>query len=161
MCTHTHTFIACDVESEWTGSEKEHDEASNAGKSCNCNGDALTDVQEMSVEFHDSNTLNSAQVKYDNAQTTTTHTCTLDCLQQYIKLLLSFALITTHAHIIAVYIISTTRTFVWKTLELYSVLYQLSLQVFASNTTDGYCQTRHLYMYLMYCSRNICGSLHV
>ena len=35
-----------------------------------------------------------------------------------------------------------------KTLELYSVLYQLSLQVFASNTTDGYYQTRHLYYLL-------------
>ena len=40
-------------------------------------------------------TLKSAQVKSDNAQTAATHTCTLDCVQQYIKLLLSFALITT------------------------------------------------------------------
>ena len=93
-------------------------------------------------------TLNSAPVKSDNAQTTTTHTCTLDCLQQYMKLLLSFPYITTHAHTIAVYTISTTCTFVWKTLELYSVLYQLPLQVFSSNTTDGYCQTRHLYYLL-------------
>ena len=78
-------------------------------------------------------TLNSEQVKSDNPQTAATHMSTLDCVQQYMKLLLSFAYITTHAHIIAVYTISTTCTFVWKTLELYSVLYQLSLQVFASN----------------------------
>ena len=57
-------------------------------------------------------TLNNAQVKSDNAQTAATHTCTLDCVQQYMKLLLSFTLITTHAHIIAVYTISTTSTFV-------------------------------------------------
>ena len=52
--------------------------------------------------------LNNAQVKSDNPQTAATHTCTLDCVQQYMKLLLSFAYITTHARIVAVYTISTT-----------------------------------------------------
>ena len=104
-------------------------------------------------------TLNSVQVKSDNAQTAATHTCTLDCVQQYMKLLLSFAYITTHAQSSAVYTISTTCTFVWKTLELYSVLYQLCLQVFASNRWL-YCQkTRHLYYIIS--SSTIRGSLHM
>ena len=41
-----------DVESE---SEVENDEASNAGESCNTNGEVPNETQEMSVQFNDSN----------------------------------------------------------------------------------------------------------
>ena len=41
-----------DVESE---SEVENDEASNARESCNTNGEVPNVTQEMSVQFHDSN----------------------------------------------------------------------------------------------------------
>ena len=52
-------------------SEVKNDEASNAGESCNTNGEIPNETQEMSVEFHDSNGNTENKMKQTQEERTT------------------------------------------------------------------------------------------